>query len=295
MIAPTSLCGSQWQDWPGLEVRKARAMISKLRHIAIASENHFLAGKFYELVFGLRSSGAGRGVNAAVLSDGYVGFNVNGRRPGGIARLDHFGFEVSDVEELFARVRELYPSVHFLKRLSMRPFAGITMHDPAGNYFDIAHPAKGDRKDVYADASLAESEYFGRFHHLMLRALDPVELCQFYKDVFELQEQPRAADDPNHYLSDGRVTLIIAPWHIEDYVGGNVELPALDHLGFAVKSLDEMQDRLQQAVHRSPYLRPMPLSGGDEEEARVQLLRTCHHGQYQLADPEGVLLDVVQE
>jgi hypothetical protein len=270
-------------------------MQSKLRHIAIASQNHFLAGKFYELVFGLRSSGSGRGVNAAVLSDGYVGFNVNGRRPGGIARLDHFGFEVSDVDELFARVRELYPSVHFLKRLSMRPFAGITMHDPAGNYFDIAHPSKSDRKDVYADASLAEGEYFGRFHHLMLRALDPVELCQFYKDVFELQELPREPDDQNHYLSDGRMMLIIAPWHIEDYVGGNVELPATDHLGFAVKSLDEMQDRLQQAVNRSPYLRPMPLSGGDEEEARVQLLRTCRHGQYQLADPEGVLLDVVQE
>ena len=52
------------------------------------------------------------------------------------------------------------------------------------------------------------------------------------------------------------------------------------------------------ACHKSvgrPYLRPMPLSGGDEEEARVQLLRTCRRGQHQLADPEGVLLDVVQE
>ncbi|HEY7065010.1 MAG TPA: VOC family protein [Chloroflexota bacterium] len=270
-------------------------MISKLRHIAIASEQHFLAGKFYELIFGLKSSGAGRGVNAAVLSDGYVGFNINGRRPGGIARLDHFGFEVSDVEELFARVRERYPSVHFLKRLSMRPFAGITMHDPAGNYFDIAHAAKADRKDVYADESLAGAEYFGRFHHLQLRALDPVELCQFYKDVFELQELPRDPDDRNHYLSDGRMMLVIAPWHIEDYVGGNVELPATDHLGFAVKSLDELQERLRQTVHRSPYLRPMELGGGDEEEARVRLLRTCRHGQYQLCDPEGVLLDVVEE
>ena len=78
-------------------------MISRLKHIAVVSQNQFLAGKFYELLFGLRPSGSGRGVNAAVLSDGYVGFNINGRRPGGIARLDHFGFEVSDVEERFAR------------------------------------------------------------------------------------------------------------------------------------------------------------------------------------------------
>lgn len=269
-------------------------MISRLRHIAIASEQHFLAGKFYQLLFGLKGSDPTRGINASVLSDGYVGFNINGRRPGGMARLDHFGFEVSDVEELFARVQERYPAVHFLKRISSRPFAGITMHDPAGNYFDIAHASRENLKDVYADSSLAEAQYFGRFHHLVLRAIDPVALCQFYQDVFELSELARAADDPNHYLSDGRMTLVIAPWHIEDYVGGNVELPALDHLGFAVKSLDELQERLQQMVHRSPYLRPMELGGGEEEEARLRLLKTCHQGRYQLADPEGVLLDVVE-
>ncbi len=266
-------------------------MIARLKHIAVVSQNQFLAGKFYELLFGLRPSGSGRGVNAAVLSDGYVGFNINGRRPGGIARLDHFGFEVSDVAELFARVRELYPHVHFLQRLDIRPFAGLTMHDPAGNYFDIA---KADLKDVYADTSLAEAEYFAHFHHLVLRALDPVGLCRFYKAVFELQELPKPADDPNHYLSDGRVTLIIAPWHIEDYVGGNVELPGLDHLGFAVQSLAELEDRLRYMVRRSQYLRPMELAGGEEEEARRKLLQTCRFGQRPLCDPEGVLLDVLE-
>jgi hypothetical protein len=269
-------------------------MIARLKHVAIISQNHFLAGKFYELVFGLKASGTGRGVNAAVLSDGYVGFNVNGRRPGGVARLDHFGFEVSDPDELFARLHELYPSVQYLKRLDSRPFAGITMHDPAGNYFDIAHAAKADRKDVYADAALAEADYFGRFHHLVLRAMDPVALCQFYKDVFELQEQPRAADDPNHYLSDGRMTLVVTPWNIHDYGWGNPELPALDHLGFAVKSLDEFESRLRHASTRSPYLRPMGFDIGEEEASRLELLKRCRNGQYQLTDPEGVLLDVVE-
>jgi catechol 2,3-dioxygenase-like lactoylglutathione lyase family enzyme len=268
-------------------------MIAKLKHIAVVSQNHFTAGKFYELVFGFKASGSGRGVNAAVLSDGYVGFNINGRRPGGIARLDHFGFEVSDVEELRARVSELYPSVQFLKRLDMRPFAGLTMHDPAGNYFDIAH-AKKDLKDVYSDASLTDGEYFGRFHHLVLRAVDPVALCQFYKDLFELKEQARDAGDPNHYLSDGRVTLVIAPWDIQVYGNGNAELPGTDHLGIVVKSLDELQARLHHATSRSPYLRPMGFEIGEEEESRLALLKTCRHGQVQLTDPEGVLLDVLE-
>jgi hypothetical protein len=270
-------------------------MSAKLKHIAVVSQNHFLAGKFYELVFGFKTSGSGRGVNAAVLSDGYVGFNINGRRPGGIARLDHFGFQVDDLADLQARVSELYPSVQFLKRLDMRPFAGLTMHDPAGNYFDIAHTAKQDLKDVYSDTSLAEDEYFARFDHLVLRAVEPVRLCQFYRDLFALQEQARAADDPNHYLSDGRVTLVIAPWDIQAYGNGNAELPGTDHLGIVVKSLDELQSRLHHATSRSPYLRPMGFDIGEEEESRLALLQTCRRGQLQLTDPEGVLLDVREE
>ncbi len=171
-------------------------MIAKLRHVAVASQNQFLAGKFYELLFGLRASGSGRGVNAAVLSDGYVGFNINGRRPGGIARLDHFGFEVSDVDELFARVKALYPTVGFLKRLSMRPFAGITKDDVAAlhmagggtalkNGAPIASPApEATEASLWAIAaglavSLAVGVFFGLWPAIRASRLEPVEALRY--------------------------------------------------------------------------------------------------------------------
>lgn len=268
-------------------------MTAKLKHVAIVSEQYALIGKFYEALFGLRAVGRLiKGENAMAMTDGYVGLNVNGRRAGGVARLDHYGFEVEDLEALFARVQERYPTVQFLKRLSTRPFAGLSTHDPAGNYFDISHRAMANRADVYADDSLAAEEYPYRVHHLMLRALDPDALCRFYTEVYELRELPKERGDPSHYLSDGRVTLVIAPWRIADYGQGNPEVVALDHLGFATERPARVFEDLERITRRNPYMRPMELGYGEEGESRLALLKTCRYGQVQLADPEGVLLDV---
>jgi len=38
----------------------------------------------------------------------------------------------------------------------------------------------------------------------------------------------------------------------------------------------------------------MQLGYGDEGEARLRPFETCHYGQRQLSDPDGVLIDVVQ-
>src|SRR4051812_9416800 len=114
-------------------------MIAKLKHVAIISHGYAMAARFYEGLFMLKSSPTARLANAVALTDGYVGLNVNGRRVGGAGRLDHYGFEIDDLDELKARLRERYPSVELLQRISTRPFAGISMHDPAANYFDISH------------------------------------------------------------------------------------------------------------------------------------------------------------
>jgi len=83
------------------------------------------------------------------VSDGYVGMNVNSRKAGRQAGFDHFGFEVDDVERVFAKAREQYPQVQWLKRPANRPFAGISMHDPAGNVFDLSQRGMANRTDVY--------------------------------------------------------------------------------------------------------------------------------------------------
>jgi predicted enzyme related to lactoylglutathione lyase len=267
-------------------------MVAKLKHLALTSSNMALVGRFYQELFGLTSFPGRRADGAVAATDGYVGMNVNPRAPGRQAGFDHFGFEVDDVETIFARVAEAYPMVRHVKRPSNRPFAGISMHDPAGNVFDLSQRGMSNREDVYAATEDTTERTPRHLRHFTLRTLDAAGIARFYRDVFDLQEQPKDAADPNHYLSDGVVTLVIAPWVITDYQGSGIERPALDHLGFHVESLEQFQADLDALVRRDPALKPAPLGVGPESTVRKTLLATCRFGQLRLADPDGVLIDV---
>ena len=77
-------------------------MFAKIKHLAIVSEKGELVGEFYKSIFGMKSSGGTRASGAIAVGDGYVGLNINPRKPGRQAGLDHFGFEVEDVGEVKA-------------------------------------------------------------------------------------------------------------------------------------------------------------------------------------------------
>jgi len=263
-------------------------VVAKIKHVAIVSEQAPLLSRFYQTLFGMTTSGIDR-KTAPVASDGYIGMNFNGRSNGRQGSFDHFGIEVDDVSVIEARVREMYPDVHLLKRPSSRPFAGISMHDPAGNVFDLAHQSTGDRKDVYA--TIDEQQHPRHIDHFMLRTVDAPRVAKFYKDVFELEEREKAGDDPRFYLTDGKVTLIVAPWRIADYAGSGIERPALDHLGFKVESLDVFKADLDRMIENDPTLTPHPFRPG-EGDIRLALLKTCQYGEFHFADPDGVLLEV---
>jgi catechol 2,3-dioxygenase-like lactoylglutathione lyase family enzyme len=269
-------------------------MSARIKHVAIVSHNIDQLQRFYSTLFGMSGSGdrmPGTGAGAAVVTDGYVGMNINGRANGRQGGFDHFGFEVDDVEQIEARVREAYPTVHLLRRPSSRPFAGISMHDPAGNVFDLSHKAMENRRDIYvAD----EREAPRHIDHFMLRTVDAPTVARFYRDVFELEEREKSADDPNTYLTDGKVTLIVAPWRIADYAGSGIERPALDHLGFKVESLDAFKADLDRMIENDPSLTPRAFRPG-EGDVRLALLKTCQYGELHFADPDGVLLEVSED
>ncbi len=263
-------------------------MSGKLRHLAIVSDRPAVLSQFYRELFGMKGTAPQEG-SAAVVSDGYVGLNVNPRVPGRQGGFDHFGFEVDSVEEVQDRMRDAYPTIELSKRPANRPFAGITTHDPVGNVFDLSQRDMENRRDLYVE-EITESAI--RVDHVVLRVVEAERAAKFYMDMFDLDEMERGPSDPDFYLTDGRVTFVISPWHIEDYAGGGIERPALEHIGFKVNSIDAVLAELAAMTERNPELAPKPWKAGPEGQVRVKQLALCKRGQVQLCDPDGVLIDI---
>ena len=280
-------------------------MLSRIQHAAIVSENFVREAKFYEAVLGMKRSKPGSAeeekairTNYAVsISDGYVGVTVIGRKPGYVPGLHHFGIDVDDVQEAIAHIKKNYPDVAVLKRPSNRPFATFGAHDPEGNYFDLTQEGMDNRRDVYAvrpSSPQAEQqrEQPRCIHHIKLRVMKPAAIAAFYRDLFDLREEEKALEDPNFYLTDGKVTLIIAPWKMSDFEGAGIDRPGLEHVGFKVDSVEAVKKELAALREANPEMRERVISEPKEGERRLALIASCRHGQYQFSDPDGVFVDI---
>jgi len=255
--------------------------MTRIRHIAIVSDQYALQGRFYEAIFGMRAAEDKRPERAVTVSDGYVGLNINPRKPGRTAGLDHFGLEVDDAEAACAKLGK-FAGAHFVKRPGTRPFAGISANDPAGNIFDISQKDMGNRASVYVEP---ERDQARSVSHIAIRTLEVDRVADFYREVFGL-----AGD--GHALTDGRVTLLLMPWDIRDYHGSGIVRPGPDHLGFKVESIDAVKQRLQEVGDNNPHLRALPLGAGSEGAARLKLFAACPCGTHQICDPDGILIDL---
>jgi catechol 2,3-dioxygenase-like lactoylglutathione lyase family enzyme len=280
-------------------------MLTRIQHFAIVSENFVREAKFYESVFGMKRSKPGsveeekaiRTNYAVSISDGYVGVTVIGRKPGYVPGLHHFGVDVDDVDQAVARIKTNYPEVAVLKRPSNRPFATYGAHDPEGNYFDLTQEGMSNRRDVYAvrpgsPQAEQQREQPRRIHHLKLRVMNAPAIAAFYRDMLDLQEADKALEDPNFYLTDGKMTLIIAPWKMSDFEGAGIDRPGLEHVGFKVESVDAVRKELAALRESDPEMRERIVSVPDEAERRLALVASCRHGQHQFSDPDGVFIDI---
>jgi catechol 2,3-dioxygenase-like lactoylglutathione lyase family enzyme len=184
-----------------------------------------------------------------------------------------------------------------LKRPSNRPFATFGAHDPEGNYFDLTQEGMSNRRDVYAvQPSSPQVEQLRahprRIHHIKLRVMNPASVAAFYRDLFNLQEADKALEDPNHYLTDGQVTLIIAPWKMSDFEGAGIDRPGLEHVGFKVESIEAVKKELTALREANPEMRERVVSEPSEGERRLALIASCRHGQHQCSSPDGVFVDI---
>ena len=263
-------------------------MPSRVNHVAIASDHYAINGRFYESLFGMKTSSKPRPARSVVLGDGYVGMNCIPRRDGRYSGLDHFGIEVDDVEATIAKIKAFDPSLSAVKRPPIRPFAAYSAHDPDTNIFDLSGPSM-DKKDVYAENTWSGKR---RISHIALRTRHAERCAQFYVEVFGLK--PLNRTDDNWYLSDGRMILMIIPWRIADYYAQDPARAGLDHIGFEVESVEQLKKDMEFLIGENPHMRGRALGYGSEGEARLKLFQKCPLGCFHLTDIEGVHIDVAE-
>ena len=268
-------------------------MFAQIRHIAIVSDEYAMLGRFYESIFQCKPSSKVLPDRSVSISDGYVGLNFNPRWTGRRAGLDHIGFQVEDIRLVFERLAAKYPQVKPLQRPSSRPFAGFSTGDPDGHLFDVASRNMENLRDIYAGDSWTQDRHV---NHVVLRTLHPEIIAEFYSTVFELKALNRKAGDPNHYLTDGRVTLTIMPWVTADYFGSYFTVQGYDHIGFKVESIEAVKKDIARVTGRNHRFLPRPFNTDKEGEARLALFkRQCPFGEFHMADIDGVLIDLTEQ
>jgi len=270
-------------------------MFAQINHMAMISPQYPTLGKFYEAVFGLKTSPNARPSQAVTVGDGCVGLNIIPRRDGYVGGLDHFGMLVDDVAPVLERMQKKHSRATVVKRPSARPFAQYSGHDPDGNIFDLAQKKEDTRKDVYADIASqgwAQDRYLNKF---AIRTPNWEECADFYRDVFELEPVNRKSDVPGRHLTDGRVTLSIMPWSIEVFGGMSIKRPGPDHIGFHVENLDAFKAHVASVSGMNPYLAPVPLGGSAESDVRKRFFAAHATGRWQKSDPDGNWIDITDE
>ena len=260
-------------------------MFARLNHIAICTDHYAINAKFYEALFGLKTAKKPRPARAVVVSDGYVGMNIIPRREGRCSGLDHFGLEVEDLEEARSRITKFDSTIKLLKRPPVRPFAAYSAHDPDTNIFDLSE--KKMQKDIYSED---REETLRKFSHFALRTRHAERCAEFYSEVFELHLINDKADDPNFYLSDGRMTLAVLQWNMDDYYGMDPQRLGPDHIGFRVESIESLKDDLEDLTGQNPLMRSRPLGYGEEGKARLGLFQSIPLNTYHFTDIEGVYI-----
>jgi predicted enzyme related to lactoylglutathione lyase len=263
-------------------------MPARINHLAIISHQYAMLGRFYGALFGMQPA-TDSPLNASIsYGDGNIGMQMLVRRDGYIGGIDHFGMLVDDLGEVERRVQR-YAGSSMVQRPSSRPFAAYSANDPDGNHFDLAQAEGDTRQEIYAKGMWEQSRTINKF---AIRTPNAARVADFYAEVFDLTPLPNAREDGAHYLSDGRVTLAVQPWSMEMFSGMAIKRPGPEHIGFKVEDMDTFKSDVAKLAGANPYLAPVPLGGSPESDVRKRFFEEHATGKYQMADPDGVWIDI---
>lgn len=109
--------------------------MAKIRHLAIKAQDPERLVRFYENTFDMEVI-LRRETGAIYMTDGYMNVAILPLKEGDRAGIDHFGFQVDDLEGIFGKLRQEgieppTPGAH------NPPYAEVRGYDPEGNGFDL--------------------------------------------------------------------------------------------------------------------------------------------------------------
>jgi len=267
-------------------------MFAKINHLAICGMNYAANARFYQALFGMKASNAQRPARAAPVGDGQIGLNNIPLRDGRRSGLDHFGFEVESIPLAIERMKKFDPKLPAVERPAVRPNAAWSAADHDMIIYDLAERDSGKAQDIFAQNSGELPQRY--INHIVLRASNPERSAEFYSTVYELKLSNDSSDG-NYRLGDGRVTLLIMPWKMDNFIGHDPEPPRLEHFGFRVESIAAFKQDMEDVMGSNPLMVPRRLGMGAEGKARLGVLKQCPFGEFQLTDLEGVHLDVTEQ
>jgi catechol 2,3-dioxygenase-like lactoylglutathione lyase family enzyme len=268
-------------------------MIAKIRHLATHTERYDTQFKFYQTIFGMKQittnlvdENGKANPNRGHISDGVIGMALLAKRPGSGQGIDHFGFEVDDVNEVVDRLNRLYPDLLHTRALVYVPFAGIRAQDPTGTQFDLSQKGMSNVREGYLNEGWEQPRWL---NHIALRARKPDEVAEFYTKVLELKGVEEGGEQGTITLTDGKVRLLIRPCHNGHYRSLK---QGFDHIGFKVESVEKAKRDLDDITANFPECAPKRIDGGPQGASIEKDLKACPIGKRAFADPDGVLLDI---
>jgi hypothetical protein len=113
---------------------------AKIRHIAICTEDTVKLAEFYKTTFGMievMAQSPGDAQRAIYLSDGYINLAILPAR-GGKEGINHFGFQVDNVQETGRVGKEAGAQTGIAPRPRDGRYAEFRIHDPVGTGVDLS-------------------------------------------------------------------------------------------------------------------------------------------------------------
>ena len=270
-------------------------MFSRIRHVAVYTENYQRTSRFYQTIFGMKKITTGMtddkgnyDPDRGHISDGVIGLALLQRHAGIRSGLDHFGFEVQATETVLERLRKNYPDLRVATSLEHVPFSVLRIQDPAGTHIDVSQKGVAKVREGYLEEGWEQPRHL---HHIAIRAGKPSLLVDFYQNVFELRPLEGVSEKGQLCLSDGKVSLVIIPCENTSY---HAMTEGLDHIGFKVETLKKVEQELESLSQSHPDSSPKKIDLGRFGQVTKRELESCMLGKHALSDPDGILLDLLE-